>query len=166
MKGDDVSGELKALERLLEYRSQGKLVMYRSRVVLSEIVATKDLEQRERLVADYGVLDQIPHDERVVGFHNQWDKLGGASYPLVSDIQDDKLYLEIKGELETRFGRSSAQQWNRDAQHLTQAIANECHVFLTRDYKTIIKPLREYLLSRFRGFKVRLPSEFAVELEE
>jgi hypothetical protein len=96
MKGDDVSGELKALERLLEYRSQGKLVMYRSRVVLSEIVATKDLEQRERLVADYDVLDQIPHDERVVGFHNQWDKFGGVSYPLVSDIQNDKLYLEIR----------------------------------------------------------------------
>ena len=89
MKGEDVASELRALERLLEYRRHGKLLMYRSRVVLSEIVATTDLELRERLIADYDALDQIPHDERVVGFHNQWDKFGGMSYPLVSDIQDD-----------------------------------------------------------------------------
>ncbi len=138
--------------------------MYRSRVVLSEIVATKDLEQQEKLIADYHALDQIPHDERVVGFHNQWDKFGGASYPLVSDVQDEKLYLGIKGELEARLGRrSDTQQWNRDAQHLTQAMANNCNVFLTRDYKTIIKLLREYLQSHFDGFKAKTPTELLSE---
>src|SRR5262245_45277573 len=76
--------ELSALERLLELRREGKIDMVRSRVALRELERTKDPEQLTKLRADYEALDQIPLDEKVVGFHNESSRLGGGSYPLVS----------------------------------------------------------------------------------
>src|SRR5262245_50559320 len=74
--------ELSALERLLELRREGKIEMVRSRVALRELERTKDLEQLTKLRTDYKALDQVPLDEKVVDFHNQYSRLGGASYPL------------------------------------------------------------------------------------
>jgi len=50
----------------------------------------------------------------------------------------------------------------RDAEHLTQAVCNNCAVFLTRD-KRIISG-RQWLEERFPGLKIRLPSELIADL--
>jgi hypothetical protein len=52
----------------------------------------------------------------------------------------------------------------RDAEHLTQAVCNECDVFLTRDHKTIIDPMRDWLEARYP--RIRLPSELLAEMEQ
>ena len=46
----------------------------------------------------------------------------------------------------------------RDAQHLTQAICNECDVFLTRDVNSIINH-RDKIESQFPSIKIMKPSE-------
>jgi hypothetical protein len=45
--------------------------MFRSRVTHSEVIATKELDQRDNLMSDYESLDQIPLDEKVSGFENR-----------------------------------------------------------------------------------------------
>jgi hypothetical protein len=161
--------ELDALQKLLVWRQDGSISMFRSHINLREITATPDLEQREKLIADYETLDTIPNDEKLLGFHTITDPYGGfATTPLISDVQDERICGNIYCVLEQRLGRGNdhkRRQMRRDAEHITQAITNKCDVFLTRDYETIIKPLREYLEIRFSGFKVRLPSELVSEIE-
>jgi hypothetical protein len=55
--------------------------MVRSRVALRELERTNQSEQMMRLRADYEALDPIPMDEKVRGFHNQFEKRGGGAYP-------------------------------------------------------------------------------------
>jgi hypothetical protein len=153
--------ELAALERLLALRWQRKIEMVRSRVVLRELERTHS-EQLVKLRADYEALDQVPLDERVLGFHDQFDRFGGVSYPLVSDVQDDDLRDELvrRGLVEKKKGREDRS----DAEHLTQAKANGCDVFLTRDDHSILKH-REWLEHKLTGLKIRRPSELLSELE-
>jgi hypothetical protein len=151
----EVPTESAALERLLADHYADKIVMYRSRVNLREVMATPSIIQQERLIADYEGLQPIPHDEKVVGFNAQTDQLGGfVGFPLVSDVQDEL----ICSELEQRGLKP------RDAQHITQAVCNECGIFLTRDFKTIIRRHRDWLEARFPNLKVRRPSELVTEL--
>ena len=42
----------------------------------------------------------------------------------------------------------------KDAQHITQAVCNDCDVFLTRDEKSIINPHGQWLETRLRPLKV------------
>jgi len=159
--------ELAALKKLLKLRNDGKLLMFRSRVNLTEIGATKDQIQRNKLLSDYETLDQIPLDEKVVSFHNAMDRYGGASYPLVSDYQDEKLYNKVRDQITVRLGRGNSreeQQRDRDAHHLTQAISNKCDAFLTRDRKSIIDPLAEYLRREYDGVAILLSSELLARI--
>ena len=64
---------------------------------------------------------------------------GFVGYPLISDIQDEPICKELE--------QHGLQR--RDAQHITQAVCNECDIFLTRDAKTIIRPYRDWLEGRF-----------------
>jgi hypothetical protein len=145
--------ELRALEQLLALRRAGKIHMVRSRVALRELERTCKTEQRMKLRADYEALDQIARDENVHGFHSQFDQRGGGTYPLVSDVQDERLWAKL-----VTHGLSE-----RDAQHITQAICNRCDVFLTRDWETIVKPHRHWL-EQESALKIRLPSELAFEV--
>ena len=80
----------------------------------------------------------------------QTDTYGGfVTYPLISDVQDETLRKEL-------MARGLKQ---RDAEHLTQAVCNDCDVFLTRDEKSIIKPHRKWLQNRFPKLKIMRPSE-------
>ena len=135
-----------ALERLLACHRAGSIVMYRSRVVLRELMSTRCISQQQKLVADYESLPQIPDDEKLLGFSYHNDQYGGSfAFPLISDVQSEEIYSEIrKKRLE-----------DRDAEHITQAICNECDIFLTRDYRTIIKPHRAWLETRFFPIKIR-----------
>ncbi len=143
-------GELAALKQLAD-----KYWMFGSRVVRRELMITKKQTQRKNLIVDYKAREPITKDEKVHGFHTQTDQYGGVVvYPLVSDVQDETLRKElIEHGLEPR-----------DAEHITQAVCNGCDVFLTRDERTIIKPYRPWLETRFPTLKVRLPSEFLEKL--
>ena len=143
-------GELAALNRLAE-----KYSMFGSLVDLRELMNTPDQTQQNNLIVDYKALEPIPKDERVHGFHTQTDQYGGCiTYPLVSDVQDEMLREEL-------IHRGLTP---RDAEHITQAVCNCCDVFLTCDVRTIIKPHRAWLETRFPTLKVRLPSELLEEL--
>ena len=143
-------GELAALKQLAENCS-----MFGSLVVLRELMNTPEQTQKNNLIVDYKALEPIPKDEKVLGFHTQTDQYGGfVSYPLISDVQDETLRKEL-----TQRGLGL-----RDAEHITQAVCNGCDVFLTRDERTIIKPHRSWLETRFPTLKVRLPSELLEEL--
>jgi hypothetical protein len=146
----DSQKELVALECLLASRGDDCL-MYRSRVDRSELENMRDPQQREGLRRDYESLAPIPRDENPIGFYNQMDHVGTVSMgPIVLDIQDEALYLEL-----CKRGLK-----HRDAQHLTQAISNSCDVFLTRDNGIIAH--RDWLMTQ--GIRVRRPSELISEL--
>jgi len=154
---DDVKTlkELRAFEKLLALRRKGKVKMVRSHVVLRELERTKDDAQLISLRADFEGLEQVPLDEKVVGFHNQYSNLGGGSYPLVSDVQDERLRDEL---LQRGLDRG-------DAEHLTQAWANGCDAFLTRDEDSIVNPHGEWLECKLAPLKIRLPSQLLAESE-
>ena len=145
--------ELDALQQLLALRTAGKIQMVRSRVVLRKKKLEESsetagwLERMARLRADYEALDPVGKDEEVLGFHSQFEARGGGAYPLVSDVQDEGLRDELvqRGLLEIE---KDGREDRGDAEHITQAVANKCNVFLTRDENTIIRPHRAWLESR------------------
>jgi hypothetical protein len=142
--------ELAALEQLAERYS-----LFGSRLTLREAAATAEEAQRDSLIVDYKALEAIPKDERLLGYSSQSDQYGGfICWPLIADCQDDMLRKElIEQGLE-----------QNDAEHLTQAVCNDCGVFLTRDEATIINPHRQWLEQRFPNLKIRLPSQLLNEL--
>jgi hypothetical protein len=147
--------ELSSLEKLIAENKSGHCVLLRSRVALRELDRTKNQVHRNKLRADYESLEKIPNDERLCGFHTNFDQFGGfITNPIISDIQDDNLYRRLRE-------RGLA---TNDAEHLTQAICNRCDIFLTRDEQTIIGPHRGWLESQFPPLKIRLPSELVAEL--
>ena len=134
----------------------GTIVMYRSLVNLREVTRTPNPDKRQKLIADYKALQTIPNDERLRGFHTQTDQYGGCiSYPLVSDVQDEAIFRELENR---GLGL-------HDAQHITQAISNNCDVFLTRDCETIIRPHGHWIEQRFPTLNISLPSELVTQLK-
>jgi len=153
--------ELEALKRLRALQEAGAVVLLRSRAVLAELEKTPTPEQREKLRADYELLEHILKDEKLLGFNTQYDQYGGfISSPMVADVQDEKLCSEIYEKVKQR---DPAALW--DARHIAQAISNGCDVFLTRDISTIIKPIGQWLERQFPPLKVRLPSQLVAEIE-
>ena len=141
--------ELAALTKLAE-----QYQLFGSRVIDREIMKTTDKARQDVLIVNYKALQPVSKDEKLLGFHHQSDRYGFISCPMISDIQDEALRDElVQHALEPR-----------DAEHITQAVCNDCDVFLTRDERTIVKH-REWLEKRFQNFKVRLPSELLKELE-
>ncbi len=158
--------ELEALKRLRELCQAGKCPMLRSHIALRELEETKDVEQRERLKADYDLLERVLKDERLLGFSHNVDQFGGfVTCPLIQDIQDPKIFDEIYRQLKYRVSGEPDLNTRRDAEHLTQAICNDCDVFLTRDCKTIIKPLGQWLEQWNPPLKIRLPSQILADIE-
>jgi hypothetical protein len=51
----------------------------------------------------------------------------------------------------------------QDAEHIAQAVSNECDVFLTRDEATIVK-YRDAIQALCPNIRIRLPSELLREL--
>src|SRR5262249_31729049 len=110
----------------------------------------KNATQRDHLIIDYKALNRVPKDEKRLGFNTHGDRYGGFfSAPMISDVQDEVLLKEL-------IDRGLEQ---RDAEHIVQAVCNDCDVFLTRDEKTIINPHGQWLSQRFPKLKILLPSE-------
>lgn len=148
--------ELAANEELLAVYAAGKISMMGSLVCLRELLNTTNDEKRAKLRKDFDTLERVSNDEKVFGFHTQYDQLGGfCANPLVGDVQDENLRNKLMKRLD-----------QKDAEHLTQAICNGCDVFLTRDEKTIITPHRTWIEAEFPPIKVRLPTELVLELRQ
>jgi len=161
------SAQLEALKRLRELCEAGKCSMYRSHIALAELEETKDAEKRERLRADYELVENILHDERLLGIGAAFNDLGTyANYPIISDVQDPKLFEEIYQVIK-RCNKPTAKAKNlkRDAEHLAQAIFDGCDVFLTRDRKTIIRPIGPWL-EYHHHLKARTPTKIIAEIEQ
>ncbi len=150
-----VQAELDALRFLLKQHADGHIIMFRSRVNLRELEQTTNVDQLWRLSADYEALEPVPLDERYYGNTQEMTDLYGSviSSPLVSDVQDEKILAELQS-----YGLK-----RRDAEHITQAVCNDCHVFLTRDRNSIVK-FRRRIEARFAKLRVLRPSELVTEL--
>jgi len=141
--------EKKAFDSLLNYESQGRIVMIGSKGILRETEKTPDDQQKKGLRQDYDQLKAVANDEKILGHQSQPDPYRGHSaQPFVSDVQDETIFSKLLG---FGVGRS-------DAQLLTQAICNDCHVFLTRDKKSIIRPHRHKIEACF-PIRVMTPLE-------
>jgi hypothetical protein len=144
--------EAKAVKQL---QSDNRVKLFSSHIVGHEATRTKNEGKRDALASQHKERDPIPKDEKIVGSNAQW----GPNYSftfnfLLSDVQDEALAAELE-----EVGLSQ-----RDAQHIAQAVSNECDVFLTCDVKSIIKPHRAWLTNRLPKLKVQLPSELVAEL--
>ena len=85
--------ESKAMRQLENYSKAGVLEMVTSRVTLRETERTKDEQTRRNLKEDSNNLTPVAEDEKVLGFQTLQDQYGGSiSYPLVSDVQDEKTF--------------------------------------------------------------------------
>jgi hypothetical protein len=150
MRGEKLQGELAALGQLAD-----RFELYGSRFVRHEVLNTKDQTLRDFLIVDCNGLKPVLKDEKILGFHSQWDRFGGCCWPMIADTHDDALCEELKNH-----GLQQA-----DAQHITQAVCNDCAVFLTRDERSIIKPHGQWLEIRLRPMKFWTPSMLLEALE-
>jgi len=128
--------------------------MFGSHLVRYEAEKTKDEIRRGHLIVDVDGLQNVPNDQKLLGFNIQINRYSCINFPIISDVQDEA----IRAELMERGLKL------RDAEHITQAVCNNCDVFLTRDEDSIITPHRDWLEQRFSGLKIRLPSELVAEL--
>jgi hypothetical protein len=140
--------ELKALKKL---DGDKRVKWVTSNIVHYEATNTPDETKRDALVADHETRQKVAKDEKLHGFQSYGDDRSWISYPLLSDVQDEKLHAEIM--------KQGIKQV--DAKHLTQAACNKCDVFLTCDSK-IIKH-RQWLEQRL-NLRILLPSEFVQQL--
>jgi len=130
--------------------------MFGSHLVLHEAMNTKNERKRNQLSAEHAALEPIPKDEKLLGYNTITDQYGGfACCPMISDVQDEAIRTELIAQ--------GLKQ--RDAEHITQAVCNDCDVFLTRDEKSIINPHRAWLEQRFPKLKVCLPSELHASIQ-
>jgi hypothetical protein len=135
---------------------RGLFPLLASNIAEIEVRATGNPERRDQLIIEIGECTRLTKRERLLGFNTVFDQHGGfVTSPILSDVQDDTLREELVAGGLTR----------RDAEQIVQAVANECDVFLTRDERTIVKPHRQWLESRFPGLRIRLPSEFLAEVK-
>ena len=150
MRGQKCQGELAALEQCAE-----RFERYGSRFVRHEVLNTKDEALRDVLIVDYNALKPVPKDEKILGFHSQFDRFGGCCWPMIADTHDDLLCEELKNRgLEPT-----------DALHITQAVCNGCRVFLTRDERSIIRRHGQWLEVRLHPMKFWTPSMLLVALD-
>jgi hypothetical protein len=123
--------------------------MYASHLTRYEANKTENEGNRTILLWECDLLQPIDKDEKLLGFNNQILPYGGYIFsPIISDVQDEILRKEL-------MDRKLKQ---RDAEHITQAICNDCDVFLTCDVRTIIKPHGQWIEERFK-LRVMQPSE-------
>jgi hypothetical protein len=147
--------EKAAMDELRAGVSLGRYVLRVSGVNDREVSDTQKMEQRAALTSEYKALSRIERDEKLLGINTVFDQRGGfvGNSPILSEIQDDGMRDDL-----VAMGLSQ-----RDAEHLTQAICNNCEYFLTRDENSMIRPHKQKVEERFPSLKIRLPSELVGE---
>jgi predicted nucleic acid-binding protein len=144
--------ESAAMKKLQTYHG----LMFGSHIVRYEAANTPNESKRNQLLNQSETLKRVPKDEKPVGFNETTGPNAAfVGFFLIADVQDESIRKEL-------IARGLEQ---RDAEHLTQAVCNDCDAFLTRDEKSIIKPHRAWLQQRFPKLKVWLPSELLASIE-
>lgn len=118
--------ELAAIEELLVAYAAGKVSLMGSRVCLRELLNTANEEKRAKLRENYDFLERVPYDEKVLGFHTQYDQYGGfCTNPLVGDVQDENLRNKLmKRGLEIFYPKDSLSRKRRS----NAQIADDCQM--------------------------------------
>jgi predicted nucleic acid-binding protein len=151
-KGDMPASVSAALMIILEMFNREKLALVTSEVSRREIQKIHNASKvgRDKWNHDVvlGFVSKVPivEDSKVIGFHSQWDRRGGASYPVT---EDDPISSMLRG-----LGLDQT-----DAHHVMLAINSKCDVFLTCDKRTILNRRAE--IEKHFTIKLMDPEELA-----
>ncbi len=82
----DFPREILALKQLMDSFDAGMLDLRTSKVAHTEIERYAGMKKSE-MKELYHRLEKVPfvEDHELLGFHSQWDRYGGVSYPLIKD---------------------------------------------------------------------------------
>ncbi len=153
VRADLQPDEMAAVRSLLKARDEGKVEIVTSRESWREQDRTKDPTVRAQLARSRGDTPVVSNDHKLLGFHNQMDRLGTVAVtPFVTEIVDEGLFKSL-----TAAGLKDA-----DARHLMYAARNECDRFVTTDPGFTSR--RSQLEALCQGLKIVTPSDLAAEL--
>ena len=144
--------ELAALRRIRKWYKAGRLDLRISKVHKRELDRYRDTKMSaaiEQLFSDFSQVAFV-EDHELLGFHSQWTRQGGITHPL---IEDDPTSSALR-----RIGLT-----RDDAHHLMLAIRGKCDVFLTTDWRTILRH-RESVEKQFPAIRLMPPSALVKEL--
>jgi len=147
---------LKQLRELTNQNGSTKVIIETiSNRNLNELDQTKDEKLRHRLQQAAKVLSKESNDHKLVGIHTFFDRFGTCiNSPFVVDVPDEEIFAKLMGiPLEDEM----------DARLLTVAIFNKYDVFLTRDWKSILKK-RQEINALFPEIRLMKPSELLAHL--
>jgi hypothetical protein len=146
--------ELAAVQLLLKAAADGKLEIVTSQETYREQDRVPP-DHRPKLVKARADVPLVTENEKLLGFHNQMDRLGTVSTtPILTEYVDTDLFQSLTNE-----GLEDA-----DARHLMYAVHNGCDRFVTVD-KHFLFPRQPRLELLCRGLKIRRPVELANELK-
>jgi hypothetical protein len=146
--------EMAAVRSIEAAEKAGLVKITTARIAFEEQDRTKNLAVREQLKRERPGAAVVTDDHRVVGFHNQGDHTGGfISYPLVTDIVDEPLFLALK---------AAGLDDDLDARHLLYAIHNRCRWFVTLDHHFLDR--KQQLEPLCRSLLIVRPSDLVAEL--
>ncbi len=146
--------ELHAIDQLLDMKRSGTLVLISSRQSFREMERAPSKYQAD-LKEGFSDLIVTEDDHRVLGFHTQIDPFGGCiSNPLVADIVDEVLYLDLR-----TLGLDED-----DAKHLMYAVHNGYQQFLTCDNGILRR--RTELEKLCGSIHIQKPSELVAALSD
>lgn len=146
-------GEMAAVQSLLKAREESKIEIVTSRESWREQDRAKDPAVRAQLAEARGETPVVPNDHKLLGFHNQMDRLGTVAVsPIVTEVVDEALFK----------GLTAAGLKDADARHLMYAARNECDRFVTTDPHFTSR--RSQLEALCQGLKIVTPSDLAAQL--
>jgi hypothetical protein len=146
------STEMAAVESLLKARDEGKIEIVTSRESWREQDRAKEPTVRAQLAQSRGETPVVPNDHKLLGFHNQMNRLGTVAVcPIISEIVDEALFK----------GLTTAGLKEADARHLMYAARNDCDRFVTTDPHFISR--RPELEALCQGMKIVKPSDLDAE---
>jgi predicted nucleic acid-binding protein len=138
--------QMTAVQLLLKARDAGKLEI----VTSPETYREQDrvpANHRTKLVEARADVPLVTEREKLLGFHNQMDRLGTvATSPILTEYVDADLFKSL-----TKAGLKDA-----DARHLMYAAHNGCDRFVTVD-RDFLDARRPKLESLCRGIKIVPP---------
>src|SRR5262245_25686062 len=117
---DDLPAESRALDELVNLFGQGNVKLMTSKLSKDEMDKCSRQEFLKLPNRIFNLLEKGPfvEDHTLLGFHNEWGPMGGASCPLIAD---DPISTELRA-----IGLDRT-----DAHHVMLAIRNGCDFFVT-----------------------------------
>jgi predicted nucleic acid-binding protein len=146
--------QMNAVQLLMKAAKKGKLKLFTSEETNREQSRVPPAH-RAKLVEARTDVPLVSENEKLLGFHNQMDRLGTVSVsPFVTEYVDADLFNSF-----TKLGLEEA-----DARHLMYAVHDGCDRFVTVD-GDFLSARRQQLESLCRGLKITTPVELVAELK-